>query len=199
MMKITQWMSLGLLTAALWGTCLAHPVPDIPVRSTFGADGKVTVLIEIDPRCFEDDALHAPYLGNATFQSYSKEQRESLKKRAKSLIEKTIEFDFEPKSPAVVPAFEMSFTTFANKPLEKQPAKRAETPVMITAKWVANALKLTSYRIKSKKAGKYSLKCINHLGKEKQRLHVLFPGETSYRLDLKEWASSIDAEARKKR
>jgi hypothetical protein len=198
-MKAIQLMTLGLLVAALCATSPAHPVPDIPVRSTFGLDGKVTVLIEIDPRCFEGDALHAPYLENAAFQLYSKAQKTKLKEQAKNLIEGTIEFDFEPKSD-VAPAFEMSFTTFSSKPLKWNTAtpkdnnlKCAETPVMVTAMWATDASKLTGYRIKAKKTGKFSVKFINHLGKEKQRLHVLFPGETSYRLDLKDWAAQSSA------
>ncbi len=175
----------------------AHPVPDIPVRSIFKDDGTVTIRVEIDPRCFAEDPLNEPYLENADLQSYKPEQKTELLSQVRQLIQDSIEFRLLPGGP-VQPKFEMRFTTFAGQPLlwdaekpEENTAECGVMPVMVTAEWTVDASKAAGYQIKALKAGKFSVHFINHLGEEEQRLHVLFPGEESYVLELKGWAESL--------
>ena len=191
---------LFLLLAALCETGHGHPVPDVPVRTTFHNDGKAVIRVEVDPRCFAQDPLNEPYLENQAVQSYTEKQKSELFERTKKFIADTIEFTLEPKG-QVLPKFEMSFTTFASQALKwnaKNPEKNSlrveKTPVVITAKWSTDASKMLGYQIQAKKGGKLSVQFINHIGDEKQRLNVLFPGEESYELDLSMWAKSVKSE-----
>lgn len=190
------------LMAAASGVGFGHPVPDIPVRSTFESDGTVTILVEVDPRCFAEDPLNEPYLENATLQGYSEEQKAALKEKAKKLISEFIEFRTPPDG-VMNPKFEMSFTTFLSRELpwnaetpDENSEKCAEMPVMVTARWTAASPNMTGYQIKAKKAGKFTVRFINHVGEKRQRPNVLFPGEESYVLDLKEWSQAV-AEGKK--
>ena len=202
-MKTLFLLAPLLCLVALSHTSRGHPVPHIPVRSTFGKDGTLTIQIEVDPRCFAKDPLNEPYLENALFQTYSEEQKSKLFVQTKKLIADFVDFTLEPAG-EVVPKFEMSFTSFANEPLrwsiekpEENSGKCAETPVMVTATWRTDATGSSAYRIKTTKKGKFSVHFINHLSGEKQRLNVLFPGEESYLLDLKSWAESTEVAEKK--
>ena len=182
-------------------TAFAHPTPDIPVRSSFGADGSVTIRVEVDPRCFAADPLNEPYLENALLQSFEQEKKAELFLRTEKLIMDSIEFWMYPVG-QVLPDFKMKFSTFSNKELTWNQGDRAantlqcaETPVVITAEWKTDASRLSAYQIKAKKAGKFSIRFINELSGQEQPLNVLFPGEASYKLDLTSWAESVGAKA----
>ena len=46
----------------------SHPIPDVPVRSSFERDGTATIQVEIEPRCFGEDPPTAPYLFKKEFE-----------------------------------------------------------------------------------------------------------------------------------
>ncbi|MCS1410838.1 MAG: hypothetical protein M2R45_04033 [Verrucomicrobia subdivision 3 bacterium] len=190
-----------LLAVTFDFTVFGHPIPDLPVRSSFQPDGSVTIQVEVDPRCFAADPLNEPYLENAILQDYTNEQKAELFKKAKQLIENYVEFWMHPLG-QVLPHFDMSFTTFANKDLtwnsetpETNSIECAETPVVITAEWKTNAPKMSGYQIKATEEGTFSVYFINHLNGENQPLNVLFPGEDSYILDLEPWSQAIQTES----
>ena len=54
---VAAWLCLAPGPVAL-----AHPVPDVPLRSFFDADGSAVIEIELDTRCFSDDPESEPYL-----------------------------------------------------------------------------------------------------------------------------------------
>jgi len=171
-------------------SAFAHPVPDIPVRATFLADGSATIAVEIDPRCFADQALHEPYLENAVMQARSEKEKDALTAKTKSFIVDTLGFRFDPDG-AAKPVFTTAFTTLGSQALpwnaedpDSNRQRVARLPVTITATWKLDASAVKSYRLHAKPAGKFSVQFINHIGETPQRLHVLFPGETSYRLEL---------------
>jgi|GEM_PF-1562464 len=182
------------LLLACAGTLLAHPVPDIPVRANFAVDGSATIAVEIDPRCFSDQALHEPYLENAVLQAKSNKEKEALFAKSKTFINDTLGFRFEPTADKNGPALgepRLTFTTLGSQPLPwnaETPADNrpriARMPVTITATYTFDARALKSYQLHAKPAGKFSVQFINHIGDTAQRLHVLFPGESSYRLEV---------------
>lgn len=196
-MKSLHHLLTTLAVATVCQTAFGHPIPDIPVRATFGPDGRLTVLIEVDPRCFAADPLNEPYLENAVLQTYTEAQKAALFQKTKALIDESILLHFQPAREKE-PEFEMRFTTMFNLPLqwnEEKPEENsiecAETPVMVTASWTTEASDLTSYQVEATKAGKFSVKILNYIGKERQRMNVLFPGESSYVLDLDAWATAV--------
>ena len=56
-MALGAWLLLALAPAAV-----AHPIPDVPLRSFFEADGSAVIKIELETRCFSQDPVGEPYL-----------------------------------------------------------------------------------------------------------------------------------------
>ena len=158
---------------------LAHPLPDVPVRARFSVDGRAVIQVEVDPRCFEADPLNTPYLLKRELDRMSQTERQELEGRAAALITETLRFHFEPT--VRTPEFEYSFTTHGGKPLDVD----ADVPVMVMAQWTFELSADTSgYRVEALPTGRLSVLFLNVKNGVEERKHVLFPGETSYRLDL---------------
>lgn len=190
-MRVVPGILAAIAVAAASASFVSgHPVPDIPVRSSFEADGKGIVRVEIDPRCFAEDPLNEPYLENSVFQKFDESRRAVLKEKAAGLIAKMIEFRLHPGG-KINPDFRMKFTTFDNEPLKwnaedssTNTAECGKRPVMITAEWSLDTSEAEGYQIAASEAAKFSIQFINFVAKQPQRLHVLFPGEESYVLPL---------------
>ncbi len=172
--------SLLLVSASL---ALAHPVPDVPVRADFAQDGTWTLQVEVDPRCFEPDPNVALSVLNSDLATatYTPEKREKLKAQARDYIRQVIEIVLDPPVP-VNPDFQFEFTTHDNVAL-----KAPEDIVVLTGTWKTRVPEgTTGYSIKALPAGTLSVLFQNTaLGKKVDRLQILFPGETSFVLDLK--------------
>ncbi|MFC5454593.1 hypothetical protein [Prosthecobacter fluviatilis] len=169
--------------AVFWAfaaTCPAHPLPDVAVRAHFEQNGDWTLQVEIDPRSFQPDPNVAPYLTNADLGVTPAEQQEKLKTQAREYAQKVVEVVLDP-AVEVKPELTWEFTAAENAPL-----KLPEDPVMLTGTW---RTKLPAgskgYSIKALPAGTLSVLYHNTaLGKKVERYQILFPGETSYVLDL---------------
>ncbi|MFN0076555.1 MAG: hypothetical protein ACKVY0_08780 [Prosthecobacter sp.] len=170
-------LGLFLLLAA---SGFAHPLPDVAVRANFEQNGDWMLQVEIDPRSFEPDPNVAPYLTNADLGVTAPEQQDKLKAKAREYIQRVLEVVLDPVV-EVKPDFTWDFTTMENVPL-KQP----EDPVMLTGTWKGKIPDgTTGYSIKALPTGTLSLLYHNTaLGKKVERYQILFPGETSYVLDL---------------
>ena len=159
---------------------VAHPVPDLPVRAQFNFKGEVVIRVEVDPRCFVEDAENEPYLVNGVYQSLSKKDLAELEKKTGELIAKSIGFHFDPAI-SLEPKFTYYYTTLESKPLDK----KDQTPVVIQAEWKFKLPEnVKTYQVKALPAGRFSVLFINRVIGEKSDLNVLFPGEASYKLDL---------------
>ena len=187
---LRRMVVLSLALSAIGQSTFAHPVPDIPVRSTFGNDGSVTIRVEVDPRCFTPDPLNEPYLENARLLSLDREKKSELFSKARALIQDSIEFQAPPIG-QLQPKFTLKFTTFDNIPLVWNSARladttdpAAQTPVVLTAEWKPDASQWSGYQVKATPKGKFSVRFINFVNGKEQPLNVLFPGEESYQLDL---------------
>lgn len=158
----------------------AHQIPDIPVRSAFAADGACVIQVEVDPRCFEADPEKAPYLLQEQFAKADEAQKAVLTGKAAAFVTTMLDFFFEPMG-HIKPEFSFDFTTNDNLPLTK-----AGDPVVITGTWRTHLpAGATAYRIRATEACKLAVVFLNTLGGTPvERVAVLFPGETSYALDL---------------
>ncbi|WP_395744908.1 hypothetical protein [Prosthecobacter sp.] len=175
-------LSLSLLALAVCATpCVAHPLPDVAVRANFEQNGEWTLQVEIDPRSFQPDPNVAPYLTNADLGVTPAEQQEKLKATARDYFQRVVEVVLDPPVP-VKPELAWEFTAVENAPL-----KLPEDPVMLTGTWRTKLpAGSTGYSIKALPAGTLSVLYHNTaLGKKVERFQILFPGETSYVLDLK--------------
>ncbi|MEZ5386162.1 MAG: hypothetical protein R3F13_11670 [Prosthecobacter sp.] len=159
----------------------AHPLPDVAFRAHFEENGDWTLQVEIDPRSFEPDPNVAPYLTNADLGYTPQEQKEKLKTTADDYIHRVVKVVLDP-AVEVKPDFGWDFTTMENAPL-----KEPEDPVMLTGTWRGKVPDgTTGYSIEALPEGTLSVLYHNTaLGKKVERYQILFPGETSYVLDLK--------------
>ncbi len=174
---------LLLLAASLFlpAPVLAHPVPDIPVRSFFEADGSARLEVEIDIRCFAEDPENEPYLQHWVLKEMTAAEKETYVAKARDFVGKSIAFFIEPEG-EVKPEFEWHFTSHRGEALEA-----IDDPVMITGIWKRQAPRPANaaYRIEARPGGRLSVLFLNHVNDEAvERFQVLFPGEKSYRLEL---------------
>ena len=172
---------LAIFFLVLMGRVTAHPLPDVPVRTTFGEDGLCTIRVEVDPRCFEADPENEGYLLKIQMEKLLIDaDREALKARALNFVGQGIEFFFEPQG-QIKPEFKWEFTTLGGAPLVN-----IDDPVMITGTWsTAIPQGLEGYYLRATKAMKFSVIFANILrGQPVERTAVLFPGEKSFVLEM---------------
>lgn len=165
----------------------AHPIPDIPVRGSFAAGGDCTVSVEVDLRCFDANPAEAPSLLNWVFRTISAEQRAGLQKQAAELVQRCVEFHFEPLG-QVRPQFAFEFTKQGGGALEKD-----EDIVVLTGTWkTAVPAGISGWKIRATPETKLAVVFQNIIdGETHPRLAVLFPGETSFTLDLTELTGAV--------
>jgi hypothetical protein len=170
---IALLISLFIITPAF-----ANPEPDIPVRSHFNKDSSCIITVEVDPRCFTDDPMHERYLMKVDLTYRSAADLQKLKDQAADAIQRWVRFELMPAS-TLKPEF--TFTGQNQSPLAK-----ADDPVVITASWkFQRPAGLIGWRVHATKEARYSIVVLNYLdGIEQPRSATLFPGETSFTLDL---------------
>ena len=173
----------SLLAAAVFfsaSSVYGHPIPDIPVRSQFEPDRTCRITVEIDVRCFSEDALNEPYLLNWILDEMNEVEKNDLRKKAATLVREAVAFRFEPSGP-IQPDFAFSFTG-------KEGALLAEAgdPVMLTGTWTtATPPNVTGYQVEALAGGRFDLQFLNWIaGRPVERRQVLFPNEKSFVLDL---------------
>lgn len=175
-----RWTRFLLLLTLIAPVCLGHPMPDIPVRASFEANGSFEITVEVDPRCFEADPNTAPYLVEEKWKTLPEAELKALLDKTRAFIDRSVALHFSTAEP-LVPAFEYSFSTLENAPLSK-----ADDPVMVSGRWKGTLPKeVRDYSITALEGGGFSVLFLNKLKGEKvERFQVLFPGESSYKLDL---------------
>ena len=180
-LALAVWLLLALGPAAV-----AHPIPDVPLRSYFEADGSAVIKIELDTRCFSQDPEAEPYLFLEEYLLLSEAERDRLRAQAQAYTEKVLQLSFEPGG-AARPQWEFEFTTFRGQPLT-----RADDPVMLTGSWrLEDISNLTGYQARSLPEAELSLLFLNYYQGEILRgIQVLFPDETSRVLDLSNLAAA---------
>jgi len=178
-------MRLLPLLSLLWLSLLAefahaHPIPDVPVRAFFDAGGTCTIQVEVDPRCFKDDPDSAPSLLYEFVPGMPEADRAAYFEKARAFVPQTVEFLFEPMG-RMAPEFEWAWSGKGGAPLTKN-----DDVAVLTGTWRPTIpAGMQGYRIRALPEGKLSVLFLNHLrGRAVERTAVLFPGETSFMLDL---------------
>ena len=158
----------------------AHPVPDIPVRGTFATGGAATISVEVDPRCFDADPTSAPSLTHAIYRTLPPARQAELRRQAGELVQRSVEFFFEPVG-RLQPEFAFEFTGQGRAALAAD-----DDVVVLTGEWRTTiAAGLTGWKIRAIPGHKLAVVFQNVIdGRAHPRLAVLFPGETSFTLDL---------------
>ncbi|MES2505989.1 MAG: alkaline phosphatase D family protein [Verrucomicrobiota bacterium] len=176
-------MKTRLTVLATLFSCLsawAHPVPDIPVRAYFTQEGKCTLTVEVDPRCFTADPNAAPSLMQPILPTLSEARVKELQTRARELVKKYVEFLFEPSGP-VQPDFQFEFTGHDRAPLDSE-----DDIVVLTGTWETQVpAGSKGWRIRATQDTPLAVVFRNYIaGVEHPKFSVLFPGETSFPFDL---------------
>ena len=181
-----------VLTAAAW----SHPVPDLPVRSHFDPGGGAEIRVEVDPRCFEADPEKVDYFQKEKIESLSGDEVQKMKAQADVFVRERLRFLFDPVG-ELKPAFVWDFQKLGDGrvPFEtddKTLLKGGET--VLVGSWKTRVVAgMTGYRIEAlamtpEKMGAPLNVMFNNFigGRQVERYAVLFPGETSFTLDLTE-------------
>ena len=158
---------------------VAHPVPDIPVFSTFDKE-TVTIEVIIDPRSFNEDPEGKPYMHNSELGFKDGAEKQKLKDKGQDLIDCTVVFKFAPGK-TLKPVFSFDFIG-----LDKTELKQDTDPVLLIGLATVEIPDgATSYQIIADESGALSVIFRNMLkGEEVDRYMVLFPGESSFELDI---------------
>ncbi|MBK8093477.1 MAG: hypothetical protein IPK32_16225 [Verrucomicrobiaceae bacterium] len=184
-----RFFALFFLSAAplAW----AHPLPEIPVRTDFDGAGGCVVTVEIDPRSCEADPNTAPSLTKADYDLTPEPQREALKKKASEYIHRVLKWSFEGAG-AFAPELAFAFSAPDGKPLQFP-----DEVVVLHGVWTGKTpAGSKGYAMSATKEGSLSV-VIHHTAKGMpvERFAVLFPGETSYTLDMTTWLPRTAAPA----
>lgn len=168
------------LSGILASVAGAHPVPDVPVRASFEADGSAMIQVEVDLRCFSGDPLNEPSTLNWVLEEMTEAEREEQRAQARELIRRIVDFEFEP-SGRFVPEFTFEFTAPGGGALSK-----IDDIVVLAGEWrTTMPTGVKGYRIHALPVGELSVVFQNELeGQPVKRRQVLFPGESSYLLEL---------------
>jgi hypothetical protein len=174
-------LPLFFLSAAsqIW----AHPLPEVPVKTDFDGAGGCVVTLEVDPRSFEADPNKAPSLTKADFERLSEPQQLALKTKAADYIRRVVKWHFD-GAEAMEPEFTFTFTAPEGIALNLP-----EDVVVLHGVWSGRSpAGAKGYSLISTKEATLSL-LIHHSikGMPLERFAVLFPGETSFVLDLTTW------------
>lgn len=164
---------------------MAHPVPDVLVRSYFSSSGESEIRVEVDPRSFEAHPEEHDYLEKTAAEKVDEQTLASLGTTADRFLAGRVKFLLEPLG-EVKPEFDWSFAKLGDGPLENP-----DDPAVLVGSWKTTLPKgLSGYRIESLQltdpaAIPMNVVFLNHLdGKQIERYAVLFPGEKSFLLDL---------------
>jgi hypothetical protein len=186
-----------LLTASLLfaaSAALAHPVPDVLVRSHFSSTGEAEIRVEVDPRSFEAHPEEHDYLEKSAAETVDQTALETMGKTADRFLAGRVKFLLEPIG-EVNPEFEWAFAKLGDEALENP-----DDPAVLVGSWKTTLPKgLSGFRIESLKltdpaAIPMNVVFLNHLdGKQIERYAVLFPGEKSFLLDLTGLATPLPA------
>ena len=173
--------SLGLATLTL-----AHPLPDIPVRTYFSADGAMEIRVEIDPRAFEMDPEAESYLIKGLVDRMTKEETRQLHDQAAKFVKERLTFVCKPKG-KVQPKFEWSWRRLG----DEADLQEVSDEAVLVGSWKPkftdgfDAYRIKALNLDSEKMGiALNVVFVNYIDRKKaERYAVLFPGEQSFEVD----------------
>ncbi len=166
----------------------AHPIPDLPVMGDFNKDGKSSLTLSIDTRCFTDDPEEIPFLSESEFDAYSDEEKENLLIKARLFVKNSLLVKFN-DGEWFLPEFKYDFE-------KRQVDEQSEDSTLVFIRGfhpVDDEFSIENYQIKAREEASYDLVFINSIdGKTQKRINVLWPGEESFILDLSSFQADQD-------
>ncbi len=195
--KLVKPLRAAILFVSLFiATAWSHPVPDLPVRSHFAVGGVAEIRVEVDPRCFEADPEKINFYQREAVAAMSADEVKQMKTRADAFVTERLRFFFDPVG-ELKPAFVWDFNKLGDGGIpfetdDKQLLKGNET--VLVGSWKTNIVTgMTGYRIEAlpmtaeKMGVPLNVMFLNFIGgRQVERYAVLYPGESSFTLDLTE-------------
>lgn len=194
--RIRSRLLAALFAFAFTAIAWSHPVPDLPVRSHFALDGSAEIRIEVDPRGFSNDPESVNYYQKGAIESLAPEKVQQMKDTAELFVGQRLRFFFDPVG-EVKPKITWEFKKLGDGgiPFETDDTnllKGDET--VLVGSWKTQVISgMTGYRIEAlpltpgKIGVPLNVMFVNFIGgKQIERYAVLYPGETSFTLDLTE-------------
>jgi hypothetical protein len=175
-------LPIWLICGGFCATVLAHPMPDIPVRTHLGDDGSLEIRVEIDPRAFASNPEEFEYETKAKTDKTTPEEFQILVETANRFVANRVKFHLEP-SGEQQPVFTWSYQKLG----DDGSLLAADDPAVLVGSWRLDPPEGTSaYRIESlqlRETGALAMN-VNFLnfrkGVKEERYAVLFPGESSF-------------------
>jgi hydrogenase/urease accessory protein HupE len=182
-MKPPHFRLRNLLLAVFclgFSTLFGHSIPETAVRGSFHSDGAAEISIEVNPRIWEANPSEAPSTEFSAFLKMGEAEKAELVRKTKEAIAKSVEFTFEPLG-RIQPDFEFTFGAEGGKFL-----KSPTDAVVLVGRWRTQVpAGITGWKIRSLPGHKISVLLNNKVNdQDHPRFCVLFPGETSFTLDL---------------
>ena len=203
---IRSRLSAVILALSFTPAAWSHPVPDLPVRSHFATDGSAEIRIEVDPRGFSADPESINYFQKGAIENLPAEKVQQMKDTAEVFVGQRLRFFFNPIG-EVKPKLVWEFRKLGDGgiPFETDDAsllKGDET--VLVGSWKTKVVAgISGYRIEAlpltpeKMGVPLNVMFINFIGgRQVERYGVLYPGETSFTLDLTEQGISPDPAVR---
>lgn len=161
--------------------CLAHPIPDILVKSNL--ENKILYIrIELDFRCIEEDPEHSPYMLYKDVSKWSEISRNTAFELAKNYVNERIQLVFN-QNPIENLEYKFRFMKLGGGELEKP------DDVVVMALEIKRDIKTNGqyFSVKSLLNNSLTVEVIHQIkGKAIPRQVSLFPGEKSF-----DWALQI--------
>jgi hypothetical protein len=154
---------------------LAHPLPDIPVRTNY-ENNQLSIQIEVDLRCLTDDPNGSPYILKSDLEKWSDAKKNETLAQVLSYAQQRIEFLLQPKGPQHQ-KWEARYLKLGGEALVEN------NDVVVVALEFQIAIKEPnlSYSVRSTRSNTLSVEVINMKNGKVIPRHVsLFPGEKSY-------------------
>ena len=165
-----------------------HPIPDIPVIGHFDSNGATLIEIEVDPRCFAEDSEKETYLHHWVLQEMDRNERDDLVTKAKKLAAHSIRCRFV-AGDWFNPDFAFVFEKKGGGIL-----REIDDKVALRGKWrTVLGNRSTGYQVRALEQSSFDVVFTNRIGGiAHKQVHVLFPGEESFVLNLKGLISTKD-------
>ncbi len=183
---LRAWI-IALTLLAMVACALAHPIPDLPVRSYFTDGDKLEIRVEVDPRSFDADPEGRDYLLMGDQELLSSDELEKLHQQADIYVDQRLVFSFKPSS-----AFKFEFEWQWSKLGDEGEPTMPDDQVVLVGSWKGSvppgstAYQVTALEMEEANMGiPLNVMFLNFVnGTQAQRYAVLFPGETSFAFEL---------------
>ncbi|MFT5470593.1 MAG: hypothetical protein ACI8UO_005722 [Verrucomicrobiales bacterium] len=169
----------------------AHPVPDIPIRSHFDSSGNLKIRAEVDWRAYLDVEGTSPddelYMLKWYHDRMDDEEKAEHIAPAQKFLDERVVIEFVP-SGEIHPVYgDWEWRKLGDEPLEN-----LDDPVVMVGEWTTRVPPgTTGYKVSSNETGTLTVVFENYFSGEKQeRFAGLWPGESSFVLDISAFASS---------